>query len=314
MSDSKFCEIPIKIINLYGKSFPFAIYLKLSEGNAVKLTNENENLVEIFNRYEKKGVIGVYVQKDDFAKFIKDIKEKSKKALLDPSTLEEDKVKILADTYRVAKEGLKNFGVKPETIKLAKVVNESALMTMEETPNVYRFLEEFKDKCGKELYTIMLINFVISGMVDTFEWSSPALKEKITIGSLLCDVLLDENDFNELRENIETPDHLSMKAKNHPMDTYEKFCNCTGALSKESLEIIKFHHEKPCGGGFPYSIPGKNISLFPAIRIVADRFVSLLISENFDINKRNNIIMTLDSEFQVANFKTAFSSLKTMLG
>ena len=314
MGKNKFCKIPIKIIKLYGKSFPFDIYLKLGNDKAVKLSNKNEDISSIFQRYEKKGIEGVYVIREEFEIFISEIRNKVTKKIYSPETLDFEKISIIADTYKVAKEGFKRLGVKPATIDLAKTTNETAIKAIECTPNVYNLLKEFKKNCPEELYFIMLTNYVINGMVDTFTWSSKPLKEKLTLGSLLCDVLLEKESFKEIKEKVAQPDQLSINARNHPRETYERFMTAEEDLGKETLEVIKYHHESPCGKGFPYGIPGRNVSLYPAIRIVAEDFVELLIAENFDHQQKEKILNHLQSKYHVANFKKAYISLKDMLG
>ncbi len=311
---SKYCQIPIKIIKLYGKSFPFPIYLKLGNEKAVKLSNEDENIDNILEKYEQRGISEVYVIKDDFESFIRELKTKTALKLFDPETIITEKVDIINDTYKVAAEAFKKFGMRKETIIMAKTVNKAALDSLEEIPNVFKFFEAFKDRCTKELMQTLLTNYVMCGMIDTFDWSSDSLKEKLTMGSLLCDILLDSQDFNEIKECEEDFTKLSIKSKNHPMDTFNLLNEDPGLVSKESLEVVKFHHESPQGDGFPNKLPGKNVSLFPAIRIVADSFVTLLIEEKFDYQKKRDILTELEGKYNIANFRKAFFSLRQMLG
>ncbi len=310
---NKYCQIPIKIIKLYGRTFPFAIFLKVAD-KAIKLSNKDEKIVSIIEKYEERGVTEIFVIKDDFEKFIQELKTKTALKLFDPETIIPEKVDLINDTYRVAAESFKKLGVKKETLILAKAVNESAMTTLEKSPNIFHFFEEFKDRCSKELMQIMLTNYVMCGMIDTFDWASENLKEKLTMGSLLCDVLLDESDFEEIRNCNKEYSTLSIKSKNHPSDTVKLLAKESELISRESLEVIKYHHETPRGDGFPNEVPGKNVSLFPAIRIVADKFVEILIEEKFNYQKKKDILVELEEEFCIANFRKAFYSLRQMLG
>jgi HD-GYP domain-containing protein (c-di-GMP phosphodiesterase class II) len=67
--------------------------------------------------------------------------------------------------------------------------------------------------------------------------------------------------------------------KNHPLTIIDLLKNDLSNLSPETITIIKQHHERPDGQGFPVGVDHKRINQLSAILIVSQRFVDR-ISEN----------------------------------
>ena len=110
MSDSdnkvSYCRIPPRIVEQYGDKFPFEIFIKLKSGKAIRLSNKDENVKDIFEKYTAKGVDSIFVAKDDFSKFMKAFRQKNKNKLFDPSTINEKNVDALSDAHKVVSECL----------------------------------------------------------------------------------------------------------------------------------------------------------------------------------------------------------------
>lgn len=317
MSDDEkktiFCRVPPRIVELYGNKFPFEIYIKLKSGKAIRLSNKDENIKDIYAKYKQKGVEDIFVDKLAFAEFIGGIRKKAKSKLFNPATTEAEQVDVLADAHKVVGEAFRQLGASEDTIEFARDINKSSMKLMENSPNIFEFFAKFKDRCGDALARIMLTSYIITIMLDTFEWASDSIKEKASLGCMLCDILLDDDQLSEVRAHSKYPDRLTEQCFYHPESTATMLEEKAGLISRETIEIVRYHHEAPDSKGFPHRTSSKNITLLTAVYIVADHFAELLFQTNFNFAKKNMMLSEIDSIYNNANFRNAYFALKSAI-
>ena len=64
------------------------------------------------------------------------------------------------------------------------------------------------------------------------------------------------------------------QVKRHPEEGY-KILQEAGALGEIALDIVRHHHEKLDGSGYPHGLRGEDISVFVRIVTIADIFDAL---------------------------------------
>lgn len=317
MDDSEkkvvFCRVPSRIVELYGDKFPFEIYIKLRSGKAIRLSNKDDDIKDIYAKYKQKGVEDIFVDKEAFAEFIGSVRKKAKSKLFNPSTLEADQVDVFSDAHKVVGEAFRQLGATEDTIEFAKDINKSSIKLMENSPNIFEFFAKFKERCGDALARIMLTSYLMTIMLDTFDWASDSVKEKASLGCMLCDILLDDDQIKEVRSKSKYPDQLSEHAFYHPESTATMLEEKGGMISRETIEIVRYHHEAPDSKGFPHRTSSKNITLLTAVYIVADHFAELLFTNSFDFGKKNMMLAEIDRIYNNANFRNAYYSLKSAI-
>lgn len=103
-----------------------------------------------------------------------------------------------------------------ETVKLLTTINNRAIALINESPSIYSFVKRFKKNCSDEFLRSVLTSYIMALMIDQFLWKSDAVKEKAALASMLCDVLLEKEDFQILhqweKEGGELPEHI----RTHP--------------------------------------------------------------------------------------------------
>jgi len=310
----EYCKIPFKITKLYGNSFPFEIFIKLADNKVIKISHENDDIADLLEKYERKGVKQIFVNKSKFQQFIREVKGTVQNKLFAPTTCTNEKVDVLSDAYKVVGEAFSQLGASKETIEMAKDISQASVKILGSSPNIFIFFERFKHKCGEQLVNVMLTNYIMSSMLDTFDWVSDSLKGKASLATLLCDITLDEQDFKDLKENIKSPHKLSKKVFRHPEETVKMLMEQGNSISKETLQIIRAHHERPNGTGFPNKLSYKNMVLISAIYVVANNFAELMIENKFDIEKRNDILIELGVSYRQGTYRQSLDALYKALG
>ena len=312
--EKEFCRLPIKIVKKDGHKFNFDIYLKLGESKIVKMAHGGEDFRDVIERYEQKGLKEVLVVREHYNTYLATYKQNIQNMFFDPATITHEKVELLSDSHQIIKESLSGLGLTEEAIELAKEVNTKCVQLVQEVPNIFKFLQDFKNNCSDEFMEGLMVSYTTSAMINKFVWNSASIKEKLSMASMLCDITLSKDEIQEMKKGMSDPASLSEKVRRHPREIAELLGTESNDFAKETLIVIEQHHERPNGQGFPGGISHQNINLLSAIYIVAYEFIILMFENNFDFSKRNVIISKLKKDFQKGNFKKALDSLLQTIG
>lgn len=146
-------------------------------------------------------------------------------------------------------------------------------------------------------------------VIDKFPWRSDLVKEKGALASVLCDLMLDKGDFLHVREweksGAELPDHV----RTHPIDVVQNLRQKRNLVPSETLTIIEQHHELPNGKGFPFGIQAGRFNQLSCIFILSQQFIENLFEENFDFERRLEVINRLQRRYASKNFEKAMDAL-----
>lgn len=314
---SELFKISIKLLTQSQEPFVGEIYIKIGEAKAIKVTHDDPDFLDILTKYERKGLKEVYVDKKTFEDFLRRIKAKiASKKLFDPLTIPPDqRILELNNCYELLREQLTKIGFSKQSIEMAQDIALNTVASINEIPNLARFFNEFKEQCNHAFIKNMLIGYVCSTMIEFFPWRSAAIKTKCTLATLLCDVFLEPGDFIILESDYEKetlPENILQHGdKVSKLLSDRKF---TKVVSKEMLNIIEQHHERPNGTGFPRGLNHQQITILTAINIVANHLVDLMIKYNFDFSKRQEIYQQLEKTYHNQGvFQKALSSVEQMI-
>lgn len=309
-SDEKLIRVPITQMVKFLDAFAGSeIHLSVA-GKFVRLNYPTDEFLEILRKLQQKEVEMVYIRQSEVKKIMKEIQESlSAKQFYDPKTVTEEKVENLDDAMRTVKGIINQLGVDTETVTLLRLVNVRAMSIMSESPSLYAFIKRFKKNCSDEFLRAMLTSYVMALVIDKFPWKSDSVKEKGAMASLLCDLLLEKEDFAVLRhwerEGGSLPDHIRF----HPSELAEKLRVKRDLIPTETITIIEQHHELPDGKGFPAGVNASRINQLSAIFIVSQRFIEELFEEKFDYERRFDITTRLAKRFNAKTFEKAMDAL-----
>lgn len=312
--ETKYCKIPHRLIEKYGKNFPFDVYFKLGPTKIIKISHGDEDITQTYNRYRSKGVQDVYALEEEYKKFINFIRKAIKNKFFDESTID-DRVTTLDSCYGVAKEAFQKIGVTEESIQLAQDIAKKSLETLNEQPNIFKFFERFKKNCSEEYMYNVTLTFTITSMMEFVDWASSTIKEKSVMAVMLRDIILTSKHFEEIKNWDGDKKSLSNMALNHPVLVADMLQQDSKSwVSSEVIQIIQQHHERPHGTGFPSGTKHLQISQLSAIHIVADVFTQMLIESEFNFKEKDKILNEIESNFYIGTFRKAVESLREMFG
>ncbi|MBI2519276.1 MAG: hypothetical protein HYV97_02615 [Bdellovibrio sp.] len=308
-----FCRIPANIVETYADNIPFDIYLQLSDNKVVKLEKHGSNAKDVIAKYAVKGIQYFYADKEDYVIFVNTIRQDMEKTFGNKTLPKEKKLKNLSDGYEMVHDSLIRIGLSEDVAAIAKEVTQKSLELISEQTNVFSFFKEFKDKCHAAYMRNTLLSWIVTGMLETFDWSNSALRGKMCLAVMLRDILLTNEELKALREK--PIDQLSFGIKNHP-EAMAALINEAKReyIPKDVAAIIIQHHEAPDGSGFPKGLHSWQISKLSSLIIVGDVFIDAMFRYNFEPSKKEFVISDLWDRYKNDDkFIAAVKSLKTML-
>ncbi len=315
-AEKAYCRIPVKLIAKFADSFPYDVFLKLSDAKIVKISHQNEPIKDAIVRYHKeKGVQDIYVLKEDYDKILNTLKEQFKDKLFSPYVSENERIELLEKSYSMVKDSLTSVGISEATMEFAKKISQSCLRVVMESKNIFSLLQKFSNGCEEEFKKCIVVGYLSAGMVDHFDWRTDSMKEKCALSAILCDILLSNKEIKDM-QGLSASRPLAGDAKNKIALHIKNVVNILKVekwISKESLSMIEQHHEEQDGMGFPLGLGHTSISQLSAIFIVAMRFSDLLFLNNFSYKEKDNMLATMRVKYNLGVFKKATHSLSELL-
>ncbi len=276
----------------------------------VKLNYTEEQFIDILRKLQQREVAEVWLKPEDCMKVLNKVQEgMSANTFYDPKTSDEQRVETSEAALKIVKQFINHLGPHPESLKLLKTINSRAMTLLSESPSLFAFIKRFKQNCSEEFLRTMLTSYLMSLILDKFSWRSDSLKEKGALASILCDMMLEKADFKTIREWEKSGGELPERLRNHPLEVLGNLSKKRNLIPSETLNIIELHHELPDGKGFPHGISATRFNPLVCVFILSQRFVEELFEENFDFNKRMDIIQRLQNKFCTKSFEKSLEAL-----
>lgn len=309
-----YIRVEIDSISDFGGGFDWDIYIKLSDQKMIKISNAGEDKGEVLDRFETRGVDAVYLLPEDYKRFSDAVKAEleAMNSGSGSDLSQEEKLKRLSAGSQVLKAIFAHGMIDEESKSIAREVTKGTLEVIGDS-KLFKKFKDFKNNCTEEYMRSLMTGYVVSCMLQQFPWQTLQIKEKLVMASLLCDILLGEEDFKEMSEKGKNPKNLSKKVYQHPEMTAEILEKFKNFASSETITIVRQHHERPNGHGFPNGLHYPEITILSSIYIVGYYFVEKLHEhelENVDIpSVIAGLVAQIKDKFCSGNFRKASESL-----
>ncbi len=308
--------IKINVTNLIKFSGSFAgIEVFLPVGSKyVRLNYSSDQFIEILRRLQQKEVNEVFLKPEVCSKILLKIQESmASHTFYDPKTIIEQKVETADQAMSLIKSVIVQIGVDVETVRLLKLVNTRSMALLSESPSLFAFVQRFRKNCSDEYMRTTLTSYLLYRMIDRFDWKSDLVKDKGALASILCDVVMDKTDFDEFRLSQKDGQPFPERLRAHPLEVAQKLRARRNLIPAETITIIEQHHELPDGKGFPLGIMGNRFNQLSCIFILSQQFIELLFLENFNYDKRLEIMSKLRKVYVSKSFEKSFDALTAVV-
>ena len=150
-------------------------------------------------------------------------------------------------------------------------------------------------------------------------WGTLTLKKNIYLAAMMHDLelisekyavsLFEDNNKNDLKNlNKEEQSFLN----SHPHRMADKLSKIN-EIPSDVLSLISKHHEGKGEDSYPSKIAAQNLAPINCLFNTAHQFSLLLLKNNFDISKIDEIILELRAIFPAPNFKIMIDALASGL-
>jgi response regulator RpfG family c-di-GMP phosphodiesterase len=271
-----YCKLSIDDF-VSGHEIKHDIYVRLSENKYLKIAHQGEDIpIERINSYKTKGIQYLYMQKDDFRKYMG--LNLTLLPLVAKSTISKDKKRsFLKHTSEVIMEHLYLNGVDEEGFQSAKAFVESTTSLLTEPDDMMNLLTMLNTHAdhlyahglGVSTYAVMIARKV--------GWRSAVGVYKVAMGGLLHDI-----GEKEIPRAILEKQRKDLSAEEvHLYETHpQRGTDILGqipSVPSDVLQIVMQHHENCLGTGFPARLTRQHIHPMARLIAVANDFCTMVL-------------------------------------
>ena len=211
-----------------------------------------------------------------------------------------------------------SVGIQKSVIELTDKVAESVNNQLEKEKKLSSFLGQLLKKENYSFELANIINYLSGGICREMGWDKRTMS-KFIYASTFCDVAISSEPKLAAFEDFKGPGLASLNDKekrlvqehiNRAIDIVNK----TDSVSNDEIMLIKEHHEKPDGSGYPRGINSSQIKPISAAFILAHNFARLLIMDgNSNPSSSIQSLERLGSAYTTGQFEKVFLALKKAL-
>jgi HD-GYP domain-containing protein (c-di-GMP phosphodiesterase class II) len=294
------------------------IFIRLSEVKYLKLFHKGDCFeVDDLEKYTfKKGVDYLYIRKEDTNEFVEKLTLELKKALASPTVKYEKFEKLSEAVLETTRELNTQIGFTQEVQELAKVQVGLTLKMMGSDPDLKSILDKIARSNSEYLsaHSVLCANLACA-LAAHMKWGSEATFQKLTLAALLHDVTLanaqlaEVSGLDELDEKSGKFTAEEIKAyKEHPTHAGELVSKMT-KIPRDVDTIVRQHHERPDGGGFPRGLSHTYISPLSCVFIVAHELTDYVLKTKKDFNI-DEFIAQGTTKYKSGHFKRILNCVK----
>lgn len=287
--------IPVDIMTLQRLfKISSAVYLKISSEKFVKVLHPGSEFGENeVKRFVDKSIHELYIEKIEFENFIKEYRKNVFSRLAWEKVKGEEKFDILADDIALIGKASRIFGWSPTVVALAQENISNVINMVKSEPKFSKLADMLKYEKNKKLAShTILLTFMLTEVATRMNWASQGTVEKLTFAAILHDIELDDDLFADKQTLLMADEITTLKETaegnkllSHPLDAAQLTLNWPMCPSDVDI-IIRQHHERPDGRGFPLGLPSFKISPLSAAFIMCEDLIyKSMIDDTVDLKE-----------------------------
>lgn len=282
------------------------LYLKLSEDKYVKIQKAQDPFVfEILKKYQEKGQEFVYIKANEYQTCFSQIMKWLKDKISQASTIEES-LNASADVLTVVTKGQKFLHIAPEQYELINTAVGSCLKNLEKNKKLKNSLEILRKEEGYLVSHSVTCLHLCYMMARKTSYYNDQILEKLSYASLLQNISLQDDHLASILDTHQNP-HFSKlpidqqkMIDQHPQQSANLVISNT--VSEDVIRMIKEHHERPDGLGFPRKLKHNQINPLSSIYILAVRMADFLFHHEHNDQAIKEYLTDLHKNWKVSNF------------
>lgn len=290
----KFCKVKIEYF-FKSDILTCDVYIQISEEKYLKILNRHEKYeANEIQKYVDKGITHLFIKDTDYKLFVNGMirniqAQKNNKMPIKQGTTNTIPLACIETVHELVGK----IGLTSQALILTNESINQTLNLIKKSP----LSKLLKATLGSGTYISelsLLTNYISCAICRESEWAAPDNYLRLSLASFFQNISLD-NDEHARIEKITSPyfEQLSSKVKKSIIDHPNKSCELIESIAGLPLgvdKIIKNHHEKYDGSGFPRGIDHTKHEALTAIFIVSLELSNILFIQGFN---RDIIIETI---------------------
>jgi hypothetical protein len=296
-----FVSVPIVHLLKHPDFFQTVSIFVLVSGKYIRLNFAEEPYQEILTNIMKRGESQAHFRRIDFEDLILKFQVRmvnSGVSEFDEVVSRELKISENETVIMMAQTFIKNYGLTPQITAMIETSNKNIQKIITKSKSIISLLESYRRNCSEEYFKIGFTNFICSLILNQFPWRTNLILDKLMLASTISDLSLTIDDIEELKTYDGDLSKLSEKVKNHPLTVIELLRGEKVPISLETITIIKQHHERPDGKGFPLGLEHGRINQLSTIFIVAQRFADKVCENDFSTLNYAEVAQKIQDDYK----------------
>ncbi len=250
------------------------LFIKLSDSKFIRLAKAGDTFgKEDFQNYQSRKLDNLYVRKTDSGKFVEHFSKDVLSLSQAKSLPEQEAFEKAEQNFQVLQYAISSLGFTSEVQDLTRSCTSLAIRCILNDPVAQPLFQKILSKKGNFLSTHSILLVQLSCyLAHLIGWNSETTRYKLALASFLHDITLsDETLANlELADRNNPTDSSSLRSifEQHPLDA-EKLVLSMKNIPTEVDFILRTHHERPDGSGFPNKLTAAQIEPLASLFIVA---------------------------------------------
>ncbi len=299
------------------------VFVKLQNGKFIKLIKANDEVNrETVQNIINKNQFYLYQDASSYDEFLNQKLDLLKRGLNIQDIQQSTKVQLQLQSIKEVQDAVRLMGISEMAISLTNEIVNSVDDMISKNKNLKPLVKKMLEHKSSFFTRSSLLNYLLGGLASKIGWNTKSSLKKLIFSSVFCDfAFTDEQEELALIRTYNDPEveKLSNYEKKilqkHPEVAAHKLeTNSSGMLLDEG-NIIRQHHEKPDGTGFPKGLNSKSIPPMSCAFILCYDFVQVLI-ESCDKPKDidcEEVFKILGESYRVGNFEKPYFALRRAL-
>lgn len=295
----------VKLSFAIRKNYYFFDYFIKIHDKLIQYTKQEFSNIDELISLQKRNFEHIYLEEEQFKKYLKiNINTPDQVKKKEPLS---DILEDFIENREYITEFYIHCGVERNKVELLKKHNKNVQKLVKQDNLLYKLYRQYEKNADetikvKKEFLILATNYILS----KYEIISEEQLLRVTTALTLEDILLNKSEIEDsYLPNIYKIDE---KIKTHSVDVISFLPKTREFQCDIVYNLMKNHHEKPDGSGYPFHLKHYHFDVFMASRYIAERYVDLMIENEFKINKLPYIFNEINeeiSQYKSTNFKKA---------
>ena len=314
---SEYVRVDIELFLRQLRSYSLDLFLKLKDDKMVKVFSagdviEDEDLL----KYKRKNQHEIFLRYDDFQKMKVELMQSIFSQLKNASSVTEA-FDATGNAMSFMMVGSKILNIWPDQVKLVESSVESCLRNLESTTELADFLKSFnKDEGYLIAHSMTTLHLCFMVMKKGGFYTSENM-ERLSYAALIHDCeLSDSSHSTVIDKNSEKFKALSSREQESILGHPIRGAECAlklGNIPDDVDMLIRFHHERPDGSGFPRGVNRNSFSVLSATLVLCLRVADFLFYNDDSSEKLVNYVNSLEDNYAQGAFKSPWNALKDIV-